>query len=468
MGGNQGSEGGRNRAQKASVLRGFKVYEKLATVAGAVAWPWLYWRLHSRGYGESFRARLGLALPVVPPPNGQPRIWLHGVSVGEIAGAAPLIQTLQTRLPHAHLLFSTTTETGQAVARRLYGQAGTVFYYPLDVPWSVQRLLARVQPSLYVTLETEIWPNFLLAAHARGVSLALVNGRLSEHSLRNYLKFNNYISYILQLFSVIAVSSPEDQERFIALGADPARLVCTGNTKFDRWPTAADLAQLQLYRQRLQILNEPVFLAASTHPGEEEIIVQAYQELRRACPALLLLLAPRHPERAGSVGRLLDAAGLDWQSWQQLKSGRGQRQSPVVIIDTIGDLFTLYGLADVVLVGGSLVPHGGQNILEPAVWGKVPLYGPHLDNFRAAQSLLEKVAAGFPITDGPSLVLAGRYCLEHPDDLQGRGVQGRQALEAHRGAAQRQADLLLTLLPPPDHVTGVPCSEFQASRKPIF
>ncbi len=428
---------------------GLRFYHGLATLVGAVGWPYLYWRLRRRGYGESFRYRLGLKLPVVPSPNNQPRLWLHGVSVGEIAGAAPLVRELQARLPQAQLFLSTGTETGQAVARRLYGQNGTVFYYPVDVPWSVRRLLAHVQPSLYVALETEIWPNFLLAAKDQGVKLALVNGRLSARSLRGYLKFKDQLRYILNLFNVIATSSPEDQERFASLGAEPRRLVCTGNTKFDRWPDAAAQEQVEIFRQRLQIRDQPVFLAASTHPGEEEILIQAYQELRQTSPALLLLLAPRHPERAGAVSKLLEAAGLPWQLWQELKEGGRPRQAQVVLIDTVGDLFALYGLADLIFVGGSLVPHGGQNILEPAVWGKVPLYGPHLDNFRAAQSLLAGVQAGIQIADGPGLVAAGRACLADPAEMRRRGALGQEALKLHRGAAQRQADLLMTLLSSP-------------------
>ncbi|MGQ9921388.1 MAG: 3-deoxy-D-manno-octulosonic acid transferase [Desulfobacca sp.] len=431
--------------QVGAIPLGLRLYRGLATLAGAAGWPYLYWRLRRRGYGASFRPRLGLALPTVPAPDGQPRLWLHGVSVGEIAAAAPLVRELRARLPAAQLFFSTGTETGQAVARRAYSQYGPVFYYPVDVPWSVRRVLDQVQPSLYVALETEIWPNFLLAAKTRGVRLALVNGRLSARSFRNYLKIKDQLFYILNLFSLIATSSPEDHQRFADLGAEPHRLILTGNTKFDRWPDAATLAQVEVFRRCLQLRGEPIFLTASTHPGEEEVLLQAYLKLRQTSPTLLWLLAPRHPERAGALGKLLEAAGLPWQLWHELKEGR-PRQTSVVVIDTVGDLFALYGLADLIFVGGSLVPHGGQNILEPAVWGKVPLYGPHLDNFRAAQSLLEAVQAGWPITDAPSLVAAVRHCLDHPQDLERRGAAGQAALQPHRGAAQRQADLLAALL----------------------
>jgi 3-deoxy-D-manno-octulosonic-acid transferase len=425
---------------------GLKVYRGLATFAGVAGWPWFYWRLKSRGFGESFLPRLGLSLPAIVAVPGSPRIWLHGVSVGEIAGVEPLVRELERLLPQGRLFLSTGTETGQAVARRLYAPANNVFYYPLDLPWAVRRYLDHIQPSLYVALETEIWPNFLLAARSRGIKLALVNGRLSEKSLRGYLKLNSYIEYIINLFDLIAAGSQEDARRFLALGASPQKVFCTGNTKFERRPNLAAQSQAEGFREKLRLPGGPVFLAASTHPGEEEVVIAAYKALCGPYPALQLLLAPRHPERAAAVSQLLRQAGLSYQYWHKIKNGAEERQASVVIIDTVGDLFALYSLTDLIFVGGSLIPHGGQNILEPASWAKVPLYGPHLNNFRFAQQMLEGVDAGIKIADADSLVQTGRYCLEHPEEMKLRGLRGQKALETHQGAARRQAELLLGLL----------------------
>ncbi len=425
---------------------GLTAYRALATAAGALGWPWFYWRLKSRGFGESFRPRLGLDLPALDAAADYPRIWLHGVSVGEIAGVEPLVKELATHLPPRQVLLSTGTETGQAVARRLYAPSHTVFYYPLDLPWAVRRSLDHIQPSLYVALETEIWPNFLLAARNRGVKLALMNGRLSERSLRGYLRFGSHIKYIINLFDIIGAGSQEEAQRFLALGAAPAKVVVTGNTKFERRPNPAALAQADDFRGTLRLSGQPVFLAASTHPGEEEVVITSYKQLCRSSPTLSLWLAPRHPERAAPVGQLLNQAGLTWQSWQEIKAGQEKRRQTVVLIDTVGDLFALYSLADLIFVGGSLIPHGGQNILEPAAWGKVPLYGPHLNNFRAARQLLEGVEAGTQVTDAHSLAQAGKYCLDHPQEMALRGQRGREALQVHQGAARRQAELLLELL----------------------
>jgi 3-deoxy-D-manno-octulosonic-acid transferase len=425
---------------------GLKVYQGLTALAGVAGVPWFYWRLKSRGFGESFRPRLGLSLPAFKIPACTPKIWLHGVSVGEIAGVEPLVRELEGLVPPGCVFLSTGTETGQTVARRLYAPAHTVFYYPLDFPWAVRRYLDYLQPSLYVALETEIWPNFLQAAKERGSKLALVNGRLSEKSLRGYLKFNSHIKYIINLFDIIAVGTQEDGQRYLALGAAPDKVVCTGTTKFERRPTPAAKIQAAEFRKKLGGQGQPVFLAASTHPGEEEIVIAAYKKLFATYPALQLWLAPRHPERAAAVGKLLQEAGLPCQYWHKIKSQEQERQNKVMVIDTVGDLFALYRLADLIFVGGSLIPHGGQNILEPASWGKVPLYGPYLENFRAARELLSGAAAGVQISDVASLVEAGEYCLTHPEEMQHRGQRGLAALESHQGAAKRQAELLLGLL----------------------
>jgi 3-deoxy-D-manno-octulosonic-acid transferase len=430
---------------------GLKVYCGLSALAGVAGLPWFYWRLRSRGFGESYRPRLGIDLPTIKFPTAHPRVWLHGVSVGEIAGVEPLVRKLGNILPAESLILSTGTETGQAVARQLYSPPHTVFYYPLDFPWAVRRYLDHIRPDLYVAAETEIWPNFLQAAKERGTKLALINGRLSEKSLRGYLMFHCQLSYIINLFDIIAVSSQEDVHRFLALGAAPEKVVCTGNTKFERLPDPAARIQAAEVREKMRLQGQPVFLAASTHPGEEEVVIAAYKKMRLTCPALHFWLAPRHPERAAAVGQLLCEAGLTFQLWHAIKTGAAPYRHGVLLVDTVGDLFAMYSLAELIFVGGSLVPHGGQNILEPTSWGKVPLYGPHLDNFQTARQLLVEVEAGIEITDLDTLIQTGRYCLTHPDEMQQRGQRGLAALDGHQGAARRQAGLLLALLRTKQH-----------------
>ncbi len=420
-------------------------------MAGLVGWPYFYWHLKSRGRGESFLPRLGLRLPEGAPPAGSPRLWLHGVSVGEILAATPLVQELKALLPRAGLIITTGTETGQAVARQNFLPLGAyVCYFPLDLPWAVSRYLDHLRPQVFVALESEIWPNFLYQAHRRGVRLAMVNARLSDQSFRRFLKYQRYIIDILKLIDLVAAGSPGDYERLRQLGIPADRLHLTGNLKYDRLFQAQDKPQTEEFREILQGGSEdrkaPVLLAASTHPGEEEAVLAAYEELRAPYPALLLILAPRHPERAPELGRLLTRRALPYQLWTRLKSGSETRRAPVVLVDTIGDLLSLYGAADIAFVGGSLVPHGGQNILEPAAQGRAPLYGPHLHNFRWAQKILEEAGAGILVKDATSLAAAARNLLDHPETRRDLGRRAQAALIPHRGAARRQAQLIAGLL----------------------
>jgi 3-deoxy-D-manno-octulosonic-acid transferase len=429
------------------------LYKLASTVAGAVGWPYFYWHLKSRGQGESFLPRLGLRLPEMPRPSGLPRLWLHGVSVGEIQAAVPLVRELRTLLPQAGFIISSSTETGQMLARKHFLPIGmTVCYFPLDIPWTVRRYLDHLRPQVFVGLESEIWPNFLSQAHQSGVRLALINGRLSDHSLRKFIKYKRYLIDIINLYDVIGAGSVVDFQRFQRLGISPGRLHLTGNLKYDRLWQDRDENRLREFHKFLhgpQIEGAkpfaPIWLAASTHPGEDKVIAAAYKELLGPYPALQLLLAPRHPQRASDLARLLARRGFNYQLWSGLKAGQEIRRHPVVIIDTIGDLFTLYGMADIAFVGGSLVPHGGQNILEPAAWGRVPIYGPYLENFLWAQDILEAAGAGIRVTDAASLAQAVRHLLDHPEIRGKLGRQAQAALIPHQGAARRQAELIAAL-----------------------
>ena len=309
------------------------LYKMFSTVAGLVGWPYFFWHLKSRGQGESFWPRLGLKLPEGPPPAGSPRLWLHGVSVGEIQAAIPLVAELRTLLPRAAFIISTGTETGQMLARKHFSPQGAlVCYFPLDIPWAVRRYLDYLRPQVFIGLESEIWPNFLSQAHQRGVRLALVNARLSDNSLRRFIKYKRYLSGIFNLYDVVAAGSLPDYQRFQRLGIAPSRLHLTGNLKYDRLLQGRDESRLQEFRGFLQgtetepgKIGGPVWLAASTHPGEEELVADAFQELLGPYPALRLVLAPRHPQRAPDLARLLARRGLNCQLWTGLKSGRATR-----------------------------------------------------------------------------------------------------------------------------------------------
>lgn len=426
-------------------------YRGLSTIAGLVGWPWFYWHLKSRGQGESFRSRLGLELPDAPPA-GHPRIWLHGVSVGEILAAAPLAVELKRLLPEAALIVTTGTETGQSLARKHLAFLGAlVCYFPLDIPWAVRRYLERLDPHLVITLESEIWPNFIDIAHQRGVLLALANARISDKSFRRYLRYRRYANELIAKYDLIVAGTSQDYQRLHELGINPDRLHLGGNLKYDRLLQDRDEPRARAFQRLLQGSeaaapeNQPVFLAASTHPGEEEVVLDSYEKLLGPYPALLLALAPRHPERATALGGLLARHEFPYHLWSRLKAASEVRRHPVVLIDTIGDLFSLYGAADLAFVGGSLVPHGGQNILEPAAWGLSPLFGPHLQNFCWAEQILNKAGAAISVTDAASLAAAVTKLLNDPELRRDLGSRAQAALAPHRGAARRQAELIAEL-----------------------
>ncbi len=456
----------------------YLIYFIASLKAGLLGWPYFWWHLRRRGQGESFWERLGLNLPPGSPPQGTPRIWLHGVSVGEIISAPPLVQELKKLLPRAALFVTTGTETGQAQARRHLEPLGAyVCYFPLDVPWAVHRYLNHLKPDIFIALESELWPNFLISAHRRRVRLALLNARLSDKSFRRFSLFKRYVVEIYQLFDAIAAGSRQDYDRLRCLGLAEAKLHMTGNLKIDRLLArqaethhAAPLPSPALsagtnpeipkvraktpgqnapdpsgLKKMLNLDRQPVFMAASTHPGEDEAVLAAYEQLLAPYPALILLLAPRHPERAGELDRLLRQKCLACQRWQRLKAGAERRTQLVVIIDTIGDLMNLYSVADLAFVGGSLVPHGGQNILEPAAWGVAPLYGPHLANFRWAQEILEEAQAGIMVRDAASLAAGAKDLLDNPALRREMGARARASLLPHQGAARRQASLIADL-----------------------
>jgi 3-deoxy-D-manno-octulosonic-acid transferase len=392
------------------------------------------------------------------------------VSVGEILAATALVKELKALLPQSGLIVSTGTETGQALARRHFAPGGAVVcYFPLDLPWAVSQALNILRPDIFVALESEVWPTFLNTAKGRGVSLALMNARLSDRSFRRYTRYRKYLFDFIDLFEVIAAGSQEDYRRLGSLGINGNKLVLTGNLKVDALlarrralspPSPPPLfghesgvpagpnqpGHKSYHKDRLNLGGEPVLLAASTHPGEEEVMLAAYEALKGPYPALLLILAPRHPDRADKVGDLLARRGLGFQRWKALKSGAEVRRQPVVLVDTVGDLFGLYGAADVAFVGGSLVPHGGQNILEPAVWGLTPLYGPHIENFHWAEDILKASGVGTVVQDAASLAAAARHLLDNPGERRRQGEAGLAAVSSHQGAARRQAELVAELI----------------------
>lgn len=403
--------------------------------------PWALLRLLWRSrrvpaYRERLLERFGLleARPVVPT------VWVHAVSVGETLAAAPIIEALLQAYPDHRLVITTATPTGAERVRALFGDRVCHVYAPWDLPGAVRRFLRAIRPQLLLIMETELWPNLLHYSHAAGCRTVLVNARLSERSARGYSRFGRLTREMLQNLDAVACQAEADSERFLALGFPARRLHITGSIKFDLDLDDALRSRAAQLRGELESDGRPVVVAASTHPGEDEQVLEALAFLRRERSNPLLILVPRHPERFDRVYRLCQRAG-----WRVVRRTSGSPPGPeddILLGDTMGELVLLLGAATVAVIGGSLVEHGGHNVLEAAAWGVPVVTGPHLFNFAEISDLLCRTG-GMIRLDSPAGL--GPCLLELLRDPQRRarmGEAGRQVVAANRGARQRLLDLV--------------------------
>jgi 3-deoxy-D-manno-octulosonic-acid transferase len=397
------------------------------------------WRFGLRRTFQGLPERFGWTR--VPPSSGdaRSRLWVHAASVGEVRAVEPLLRRLPQRFPDLACGLTTTTVTGQELARGL-SIAQDVRLAPVDLAFAVKRLLKNWQPRALVLVETELWPNWIETAGRAGVPLVLVNGRISDRALPVYLKMRRLWGPLLGRFTWIGVQSPGQAERWLRLGADPAKVVVTGNLKFDA-PVPDLRHRPSLFEKYGFSDQDKVWVCGSTHEGEESVLMDALVALRRRF-GLKMVLAPRHGERVPAVARALLQKGLPFRLRSELSEPSTSPSSPVLVLDTVGELGEVFGVASAAFVGGSLVPRGGQNPLEPARWGVPVLFGPHMENFREPAELLLAAGGGVRVEDAAALerTLAAFY--ENPLDAARRGQAAKQVVESQRGAVERSLDLL--------------------------
>jgi len=427
------------------------LYSLLFSVGVILSAPYYLWRYRGRKYGTAgWSERLG-TLPASYQQTTSGAIWVHAVSVGETLAFVGLVRQLQQRYPERKVFLSHVTPTGRAAGEgRLPDIAGR-FYLPLDWRWSVERVLRRIQPGLLVIAETELWPNLIRAAHDFGARVAVVNARLSERSRKGYRRLLPFMRQVFAHVDCVCAQSQRDADRFCSIGAAPERVTVTGNLKFDATPPASGGLADRLRKALQGAARSPVVVAASTMPGEEEFVLDAWKAVRERHERALMILAPRHPNRCEAVGQLLQSHAISFVRRSALKENETEfapqvTAAEVVLLDTIGELAGLFQVADVVYMGGSLVPTGGHNILEPAHWAKAVVFGPHMENFHETAELFLAERAAFQVQDSAGL---GPCVLALLDDDRLRHQTGRQAkqvLERDSGATERALDQLATLL----------------------
>ncbi|HJR09708.1 MAG TPA: 3-deoxy-D-manno-octulosonic acid transferase [Pyrinomonadaceae bacterium] len=439
------------------------LYSLLLTFAILALLPlFLFDALRHGKYVAGLRERLG----DVPETDARGRkiIWLHCVSVGETQAARPLARVLVERFPTHALVVSTTTLTGQRLAREVFrDDAAAVFYFPFDWALSVRRTLGRVKPSLVLIMETELWPRFLRECQRSGVPVALVNGRISEKSFKNYRRLGRFIKSVTATLTLAVMQSETDAERIRALGLAPERVYVSGNIKFDADTATGEQAITSELRERFSFDDErPLIVAASTHEPEEAITLDAFKQTRAALDRNKrprLLIAPRHPERFNEVAALLDASGLAWA--RRSRSPKADDATcDVVLLDSIGELRGVYPLAALVFVGGSIARTGGHNVLEPAAAARCIITGAHTFNFSSiTRDFLERGALiqlpALTEQDAPAaLAQIFRELLNTDERRRRTGERARAALEQNRGATDKTIEYLASLIEQRSEVRG--------------
>ncbi len=379
--------------------------------------------------------------------SGKKVLWIHAVSVGETRAAVPLLTSLKRAYPDHVLVLSNVTETGHHIAKGLR-EADLCLFFPFDLSWVVRRVLQQVKPSAIVIVETEIWPNFIRHAKALNIPVTLVNGRISDRSFPRYRLARRLVAPILDQISAFCMQTELDASRIIEMGADPDRVAVSGNLKFDMQAEVPDAGECERLRQTFRVPEQTtVWVAGSTHNGEEETIAGIYRELVDCGENIFLILVPRHPDRCRGIQELLSGVGLTATLRSSVDSL--ERQMPpgdVLLVDSIGEMLKFYALADLVFVGGSLVPVGGHNILEASLLEKPVLFGTYMHNFKEISRLLQTAGGGLMVTDRQALLTAVRNLLADPDSRSAMGKAGYQLLQKNAGATEKTLTVISSLV----------------------
>jgi 3-deoxy-D-manno-octulosonic-acid transferase len=423
----------------------YVLYSTLLGAALILSLPyWIYQMLRHGKYGLGFFQRLG-RVPLHLSRTDQPTIWIHAVSVGEVLAVSGLIYQLRVRLPGYRIVVSTTTDTGQKLARDRFG-AKNVFYFPIDLGFAIRPYLDALRPQLIVIAETEFWPNFLRLAKSAGARIVVVNARISDRSWRGYRRLHWWLPKVIQNVDLFLAQTQDDSRRLIDIGAPGSRVAVTGNLKFDLQLTQPPPVMANLRDSFRATGAAPILVFGSTADDEEErMLLQAFQSILASHPHATMILAPRHPERFAAVAALLESLGIHFL--RRSLWGGEPLAGGVLLLDTIGELSAIYGLADVAFVGGSLVPKGGHNIIEPARHGVAIVVGNHTENFRDIIGLFQSRDA-LRVVGPAELPLVLMELISNEAERRALGQRASETLRSQSGASEKTVAALENLLAP--------------------
>lgn len=413
------------------------IYTALYYIAIPFIFLRLLWRSrHTKGYRQRWLERIGIIKPL---PKGKKSIWVHAVSVGETIAALPLIKSLIQQYPEYTILVTSTTPTGSELITSRLGKDIYHCYAPFDTPTSVSRFLQRAKPALCIIMETELWPNLFQGCKNNQIPIILANGRLSERSAKRYQKIAKVTRTMLESCHLLIAQSMQDGERYIGLGLNPKNLVISGNIKFDMIIPKKEITEGQALKKQLGH-NRLSLIAASTHDGEEKIILDAFETIRKTVPDLCLILVPRHKDRFNKVQDL--CAQRNYQVIRRTQKQPLQSTTDILLVDTIGELRMIYAAADIAFVGGSFVPIGGHNLIEPAALGIPILTGPNLQNFTQISALLENADALKIVHTSSDLASTVIDLCKSQKLREKMGEQAKVAIDKNKGALQKHLDCI--------------------------
>ncbi len=419
----------------------YYLYNILITIFLLLSAPYFLLRsLISKRFRKALPQRMGF----FKSPSFKRPIWVHAASVGEVFCSIPLLKKIKREFPHSKIVLTTMTSTGNETAKLHLPDADQILFVPIDHPLIVRRTIKRIRPGLLLIAETELWPNLLRSCGKKGIPIILFNGRISEKSFRRYLLFKFFFKECLRYISLFLMQTEEDRTRMVEIGGESQKTKAVGNSKFDQtFPSYTQEALVDMSKALRLQGKEKILIAGSTHSGEEEILAGLYKELKKMDPYLVLILAPRHLERLEEVERILRKESISWlrKTSLPMDTGRSAQGHPeVILLDTMGELMGIYSLGTLVFVGGSLVPIGGHNPLEPLFFRKCVFFGPYMFNFLEISSRLIKTGGAIQVSGKEELFSQLKRLLFDEVARKEIGEKGYQFLQKHQGATERMLE----------------------------